>query len=51
MSNRKACRSALALAAVSLVLLLEACVCRPVRIGMTDYSTPSTLAELKASLP
>jgi hypothetical protein len=51
MTNRSAYRSALALGAISLTLLLDACVCRPVRVGMTEYSTPATIAELKASLP
>ena len=40
--------------AVLLVVLtatLAACVCRPVRIDKDEYSTPSTVAELKSTLP
>jgi len=51
MDHRTRYRTALALAAIALTLLLDACVCRPVRVGMTDYRAPSTVAELKASLP
>jgi hypothetical protein len=39
------------LGAISLTLLLDACVCRPVRVGMDDYTTPTTVAEMKATLP
>jgi hypothetical protein len=44
-------RTALVLAAVSLTLLLDACVCRPIRVGMSDYKTPANIEELRASLP
>lgn len=42
-------RAALALAAISAMLLLDACVCRPVHVGSAD-GAPTTLAEYKASL-
>jgi hypothetical protein len=51
MNNRSAYRSVMVLGAISLMLLLDACVCRPVRVGQAEYSTPATTAELKASLP
>jgi hypothetical protein len=49
--NKSASRTALSLVAISLTVLLAACVCRPIRIDMDKYSTPSTIAELKATLP
>jgi hypothetical protein len=51
MKNRPVYRSAMVLGAISLTLLLDACVCRPVRVGMDDYKTPTTVAEMKATLP
>jgi hypothetical protein len=51
MDNRPAYRTALVLAAISLTLLLDACVCRPVRVDMAHYTPPASVAELKASLP
>jgi hypothetical protein len=39
------------LAAISLTLLLDACVCRPVHVSGGTYTTPSTIEELRASLP
>ncbi|MDB5406147.1 MAG: hypothetical protein JWL84_1059 [Rhodospirillales bacterium] len=51
MNNRLAYRNVMVLSAISLMLLLDACVCRPVRVGQAEYSTPATIAELKASLP
>jgi hypothetical protein len=50
MNGKSAYKNAIVLAAISLTLLLDACVCRPVRVGMSDAGTPSTIAELKASL-
>jgi len=51
MFHSAANRTALMLSAFSLILLLDACVCRPLRVDMVDYKTPTTVAELKASLP
>jgi hypothetical protein len=51
MNNRLAYRSVMVFGAISLMLLLDACVCRPLRVGQAEYSTPETVAELKASLP
>lgn len=51
MDNKTAHRTALALAAISLTLLLDACVCRPARIDMVGYTPPANVAELKATLP
>jgi hypothetical protein len=51
MDNKTAYRTALALAAISLTLLLDACVCRPARIDMVGYTPPASVAELKATLP
>jgi hypothetical protein len=51
MHNKTAYRTALILAALSLTFLLDACVCRPARVGMAYYTTPASVAELEASLP
>ena len=51
MDNRTTYRTALALAAISLTLLLDACVCRPARIDMARYTPPASVAELEATLP
>jgi hypothetical protein len=51
MHKRPAYRKALALGVISLTLLLGACVCRPVRVGQAEYTTPTTIADLRASLP
>jgi hypothetical protein len=51
MHKRPAYRRALALGVISLTLLLGACVCRPVRVGQAEYTTPTTIADLRASLP
>ena len=51
MKNRSAYKSALILGAISVTLLLAACVCRPVRVGSETYTTPTTVAEMKATLP
>jgi hypothetical protein len=50
MDHRTRYRTALVVAAISLTLLLDACVCRPVRVGLLDDHAPSTLAEFRASL-
>jgi hypothetical protein len=43
-------RAALAAAAVSLMLVLDACACRPLRVGMAEQTPPATVAQMEASL-
>jgi hypothetical protein len=50
MDDRTRYRTALVVAAISLTLLLDACVCRPARVGLLDDHAPATLAEFRASL-
>jgi hypothetical protein len=50
MDKKAVKRAASAAAAVSLMLALDACACRPLRVGTAEYTPPSTVAEVEASL-
>jgi hypothetical protein len=50
MPDRKNYRIAAALAAISLALVLDACACRPLRVGVAADTPPTTVAELRAAL-
>ena len=49
--DRKAVkRGASALAALALMLVLDACACRPLRVGMAEHTPPATIGQMEASL-